>query len=129
MAYGRADTLAEKLYTIYGQCLVRMGIKTKVRRIYIEKLISIYMKKPNQNGLKQLFLLTRMHNGDMDIDDLASLCTQDPEAATAFAWTIVRGPWEPGEAVISKSKDYAYTYARFVLKLPEDQAKIWPEKK
>lgn len=112
---------------IYGRVLVRLGFRTQARKAYVQKLVDKHLAAPTLKTLKKLFLLTRMLNGDMSQSDLGKLC-KDPESMCAFAWTILKRPYPEGEAVIAQSKEYAYTYAKFVLKLPEDQAKAWTAK-
>lgn len=106
--------------------LVHMRIKTNVRKAYIDYLSKKYLDKKDPSLLKKLFTITKSpYNNDFSMERLGELCMHDPEAATAYAWTVLKAPWPVAEPTIRQDKEFAMCYAQYVLKLSADKAKQW----
>jgi hypothetical protein len=125
----------EDLETVYRN-IVHVRIKSNFRKAFIEVLCEKYIAKKDPNMLKKLFTITKSpYNNDFSLEKLGELCMHDPEAATAFAYTVLKKKWAAGEEIIRKDPEFATCYAEYVLKkqgpdgqprkLTKEEAKKW----
>ena len=108
--------------------LVGSGIKTPVRKAYIDLLANKFNKTHKNELLKRLFNLAKdQHNKDITREQLSEFCMSDAEAAVCYAWTVVKHPWPEAEAIIKPEAVYANCYAKCVLHLTDAEVTEWKE--